>query len=45
MLILMSVIAPVVVACFVLPTIRDTLIIHERLYGRPRVRKHHRDRD
>ena len=43
MLILMSVIAPVVVACFVLPTIRDTLIIHDRLYGRSRDRKHHRD--
>ncbi len=43
MLILMSVIAPVVVACFVLPTIRDTLIIHDRLYGRSRDRRHPRD--
>lgn len=43
MLILMSVIAPVVVACFILPTIRDTLIIHDRLYGRRHLRKQDRD--
>ncbi len=43
MLILVSVIAPVVVACFILPTIRDTLVIHDRLYGRQRMRRQNRD--
>lgn len=43
MLILTSVIAPVVIACLILPSIRDTLIIHDRLYGRHRVRKGDRE--
>lgn len=43
MLILVSVIAPVVVACFILPTIRDTLVIHDRLYGRRHMRKDDRE--